>query len=60
MEIQIGEGDGFGNRTANVQIRSPNSEGKTSQTLTTPAQRTPLTIPKSLFHEVSHTRILVS
>ena len=40
VEIQIGRGDGMGNQTANLPIRSPTLEEKKSDTLTTPPQRT--------------------
>ena len=48
MEIQIGRGDGMGNRTANLQIKSLTSE-KMSDILTTPPQ----TLKFWLFHWVT-------
>ena len=46
VEIQIGKGDGIGNRTIDLQIRSPNLERK-SDTLTTPPQRTQPSTPST-------------
>ena len=43
MEIQIGRGDGMGNRTTDLQMRNPTyKQTKKAVSLTTQPQRTPL------------------